>query len=181
MRLVATACQIPHPAKKATGGEDAYFMRYDSNTTVLGVADGVGGWASRGVDAGLYARELMSHCYDYFADHANNKSEEGMPSAMRPVESLEYAHAKTKILGSSTACVLLLDGQNSNDSNGNICQGGVLHAANVGDSGYIIIRNGKILFESTPQQHGFNFPFQLQYQGQDRWVLGELRKSLPHA
>ena len=28
--------------------------------SAIGVADGVGGWASEGIDSGLYSRELMS-------------------------------------------------------------------------------------------------------------------------
>ena len=45
---------IPHDEKKHRGGEDAA----DSNDYVLAVADGVGGWANRGVNPGLYSAEL---------------------------------------------------------------------------------------------------------------------------
>lgn len=38
-----------------------------------------------------------------------------------------------------------------------------LHAANLGDSGFMVIRGNKILFKSPQQQHKFNFPFQLGY------------------
>ena len=41
---------------QASGGEDAHF--FCSNA--VGVADGVGGWAQYGVDAGEYARQLMT-------------------------------------------------------------------------------------------------------------------------
>ena len=38
----------------------------------------------------------------------------------------------------------------------------VLHVANIGDSGFIVIRNDTVLKRSTPMVYGFNFPFQIQ-------------------
>lgn len=43
LSLISGACELPHPQKRATGGEDAWFIC--SNT--VGVADGVGGWARK--------------------------------------------------------------------------------------------------------------------------------------
>jgi hypothetical protein len=57
LRLVSGAHMIPHPEKRHKGGEDAYFLSEDGQ--VLGVADGVGGWALSGVDSGLYSKSLM--------------------------------------------------------------------------------------------------------------------------
>ncbi|MCI33790.1 putative protein phosphatase 2C 55-like, partial [Trifolium medium] len=57
LKMLSGSCYLPHPAKVATGGEDAHFICADEQ--VIGVADGVGGWANVGVDAGLFARELM--------------------------------------------------------------------------------------------------------------------------
>jgi hypothetical protein len=53
------AVVVPHPDKAnreyklppRCGGEDAYLAEEISQ--VIGVADGVGGWASRGVDPGI--------------------------------------------------------------------------------------------------------------------------------
>jgi len=47
---------IPHSEKVEKGGEDAWY----ESTDLLVVADGVGGWADEGVDAGLYSRRLVS-------------------------------------------------------------------------------------------------------------------------
>lgn len=41
------------------GGEDWYFLA--GNQRAIGVADGVGGWAEVGVDAGAYARGVMNN------------------------------------------------------------------------------------------------------------------------
>lgn len=51
---------IPHPAKAHKGGEDAYFVS-DYGGGVLGIADGVSGWAEQNVDPALYSRELMAN------------------------------------------------------------------------------------------------------------------------
>jgi len=51
---------LPHPDKVHKGGEDAFFVSDDGQT--LGVADGVGGWASLGIDPGVFAKRLMAGC-----------------------------------------------------------------------------------------------------------------------
>ncbi|WVZ05557.1 hypothetical protein V8G54_018903 [Vigna mungo] len=58
LKLVSGSCYLPHPDKEITGGEDAHFI--SSEEQAIGVADGVGGWADLGVNAGYYSRELMS-------------------------------------------------------------------------------------------------------------------------
>ena len=50
--------------------------------------------------------------------------------------------------GSSTACIVMLDGA-------------TLRAVNLGDSGFLVLRNDQIVFRSPSQQHQFNFPYQL--------------------
>ncbi len=45
---------IPHPQKAHKGGEDALF----ANEKFLVVADGVGGWATYGIDPGKYSKEF---------------------------------------------------------------------------------------------------------------------------
>ena len=52
-------------------------------------------------------------------------------------------------IGSSTACIMSLD-----------CSTGILYSANLGDSGYTIIRNGEIIAESQTLIHYFNCPYQ---------------------
>lgn len=61
LKLLSGSCYLPHPDKEETGGEDAHFI-WDEQA--IGVADGVGGWADHGVDAGQYSRALMSHASD---------------------------------------------------------------------------------------------------------------------
>lgn len=49
--------QIPHHEKAYKGGEDAYV----ATNKLLVVADGVGGWADKGVDSAMFSRQL---CYN---------------------------------------------------------------------------------------------------------------------
>lgn len=52
--------------------------------------------------------------------------------------------------GSSTACIVVLDRQSHR-----------LHTANLGDSGFLVVRGGEVVHRSDEQQHYFNTPFQL--------------------
>lgn len=98
LRLLSGACCLPHPKKVKTGGEDAYFIC--SEEQVVGVADGVGGWADVGVDAGDYARELMLQSRIAVAQEPHGYID--------PARVMFRAHARTKCPGSSTACILAL-------------------------------------------------------------------------
>lgn len=146
-------------------GEDAYFLRPDS----IGVADGVGGWASRaGADPALFSRLLMHFCAaelgkfdglsaDQLAANGGQKLREW--EQLDPVEVMHTAwercvraSRREGILGSSTALLAVLRGDE-------------LKIANLGDCVLLIIRAGELLFRSTEQQHSFNFPVQLGMMG----------------
>ncbi|XP_020097185.1 probable protein phosphatase 2C 71 [Ananas comosus] len=139
LSLASGAAMLPHPSKALTGGEDAYFVACKS---WLGVADGVGQWSLEGVNAGLYARELMENCERYVSKY------EGVPGT-KPDQILTQAAVEAKSPGSSTVLVAHFDGQ-------------VLHVANIGDSGFLVIRNGAVFKRSTPMLYGFNFPLQIE-------------------
>ena len=144
----------------------------DGRHIVPGIADGVGGWSELDVDAGIYSRQLMSN--------AKKIAERTGPSSDAPQDILIQAHSQTDVQvcglpaasphttlnpmrphlvvgdlilcappqGSSTACIVMLDGA-------------TLRAANLGDSGFLVLRNDQIVFRSPSQQHQFNFPYQL--------------------
>lgn len=142
LKLQSGACYLPHPDKEETGGEDAHFIC--TAEQAIGVADGVGGWAEMGVNAGMYARELMAHSVA-----AIQEEPRGSIDLSRV---LEKAYVSTKSKGSSTACMLALSDQG-------------LHAVNLGDSGFLVVRDGCTIFRSPVQQHNFNFTFQLESGG----------------
>ncbi|CAL9110122.1 unnamed protein product [Musa acuminata var. zebrina] len=138
LKLLSGSCYLPHPDKEETGGEDAHFL-WDEQA--IGVADGVGGWANHGVDAGQYSRALMSHSVDAI--------EEESKGSIDPLRVLEKAYTRTKAEGSSTACIIALTDQG-------------IRAVNLGDSGFIVVRDGCTIFRSPVQQHDFNFTYQLE-------------------
>ncbi|KAG8486063.1 hypothetical protein CXB51_019364 [Gossypium anomalum] len=96
--------------------------------------DGVGGWSKHGVDAGLYVAELINN--SLLATLTQSLTQ------VDPMKVLDEAFSKTKAQGSSTACIITL--QESN----------MLHAVNVGDSMFMVIRRGEIIYKS---------PIQLQF------------------
>ncbi|KAI9580330.1 hypothetical protein GQX74_000323 [Glossina fuscipes] len=128
-------------------GEDSWFTTSTPTADVLGVADGVGGWRIYGVDSGEFSSFLMKtcerlvHCVDF--------------NPQRPVNLLSFSYCELleqekPIIGSSTACVLVLDRES-----------GTVYTANIGDSGFLVVRKGRIVHKSEEQQHYFNTPFQL--------------------
>lgn len=138
LKLISGSCYLPHPEKEETGGEDAHFI---IDEQAIGVADGVGGWADVGIDAGKFARELMSYSVTAIQEEPKG--------SIDLAKVLERAHSKTKAKGSSTACIIALTEKG-------------LHAINLGDSGFIVVRDGCTVFRSPVQQHGFNFTYQLE-------------------
>jgi len=125
--LGAVAKAHPRKAEKHDHGEDAFFV--SERIGAFGVADGVSQWADYNIDAGEYSRKLMELC----AEEASDLLGEGHEEArfVNPKLALERAYRRSlSIMGSSTACVLTLDGE------------GTLRAANLGDSGFIVLRNG---------------------------------------
>lgn len=99
--MLSGSCYLPHPDKEETGGEDAHFICIDEQA--IGVADGVGGWADLGINAGFYARELMSHSV--------RAIEQEPKGSIDPARVLEKAYFSTKAKGSSTACIIALTDQ----------------------------------------------------------------------
>ena len=57
---------------------------------------------------------------------------------------------KQQIIGSSTACLMMLSHTDLK-----------LYTTNIGDSGFLVVRSGEVVHRSQEQQHYFNTPFQL--------------------
>lgn len=129
-------------------GDDSWFTANTNRAVSLGVADGVGGWHQEGIDAGAFAKELMSCC----CSNAYNDKFDGKDARKLLVKSFDQMKNKSDnaVYGSSTACLLTLDRSNC-----------MLHTANLGDSGFMVLRDKKIVYKSEEQQHAFNTPYQL--------------------
>ncbi|KAI9222640.1 hypothetical protein BC828DRAFT_377911 [Blastocladiella britannica] len=176
-------------------GEDAFFLVHRNDQAVFGVADGVGGWADLGVDPALFAWELMRNCRRAAADalvppppislsdrpSVDDAAPPMPPTIPDPRVILDEAYQRLlregKVTaGSATAAVLAFD-----------MRTGRLRTANLGDSGYLIVRADpepgqpsiesaggggrsssssstpalRAVYRSPEQQHYFNAPFQL--------------------
>ncbi|KAK8616216.1 hypothetical protein V6N13_017774 [Hibiscus sabdariffa] len=139
--LYSGAALLPNPTKAFAGGEDAYFIACQN---WLGVADGVGQWSLEGISVGVYAKELMENCERIVSDRYGVQN-----PITDPVEVLNRAAANTQSCGSSTVLVVYFDDR-------------ALHVANIGDSGFMIIRNGAVFKRSSPMLYELNFPVQIE-------------------
>ena len=99
--------------------------------TILGVADGVGGWRAYGVDPGLFSLNLMQNC-ERLVKAGYFKSDQ--PSQLLASGFREMQESKRPIIGSSTACVAILNHEDKK-----------LYTANIGDSGFLVFRGGRVV------------------------------------
>ncbi|EGO18572.1 hypothetical protein SERLADRAFT_443910 [Serpula lacrymans var. lacrymans S7.9] len=149
-------------------GEDFFYitnMRNNSGVS-FGVADGVGGWVDSGIDPSLFSQSLMYHAARYSQtawagepeidptqEYEEREQVEGWE--MTPYECLQLAYhgvmrERFVQAGSSTACLIHLNASS-----------GILRSANIGDSGYSIIRSSSMSYKEPVQTHFFNCPKQL--------------------
>ncbi|KAJ2488385.1 hypothetical protein IWW37_004848 [Coemansia sp. RSA 2050] len=147
------AVDLPEEEMATSAGEDAFFHRTDA----LGIADGVGGWAGvKDADPSLFARRLMHHVsleIQRYEDIDDEMFSHYYDAA--PVDILRRAYEFTlgemealAMRGSSTACVVILRGDE-------------LRVANLGDCGLTVVRQGDMVYRTEEQQHSFNYPYQL--------------------
>jgi len=139
---------VPEPAPERREEEDRQTrLKPRGNADVIGVADGVGGWRQYGVDPGLFSSNLMKSCERLV--HAGF-FQGNLPSKLLEQGFREMQENKQQIIGSSTACLMML------------CHTDLkLYTANIGDSGFLVVRCGEVVHRSQEQQHYFNTPFQL--------------------
>ncbi|XP_076887703.1 uncharacterized protein LOC143537922 isoform X2 [Bidens hawaiensis] len=129
---------LEHPFKALTGGDDAYFV---AGGKWLGLANGVSQWSLEGTGPGVYAQELMRTCEEIVLDTSNG-------SLTNPVELLCRGVKETTMSGSSNVLIANFNGQ-------------ALHVANIGDTGFLIIRHGAVYKKSSPLLHEFHFALQV--------------------
>ena len=133
-------------------GEDSFFVNQELMAT-LGVADGVGGWRSEGVDPGEIARGLMGNCDDL------SGSKFSMPQWLLAEAYWKVKYGREVTAGSTTACIVAVR-EVQDVRNGPISLR--CFTTNIGDSGYLIINpEGKVRHSSNPDTVGFNAPAQL--------------------
>ena len=146
---------IPHPLKVQRGGEDSHIVARLHGATLLGVFDGVGGWAELGVDPAEYSRRLGRLVEASLAQNPSILETDDRPLMTLLTKAFEQLEEE-ELAGSCTASLALLTAD------------GKLHVLNVGDSGVHVIRDGMCVFQTGEQQHYFNCPYQLGMGSDDR-------------
>lgn len=135
---IRSAFLIPHREKAKRGGEDSFFL----HPSGICAADGVGGWASSGVDPAIYTRKLVATAHDSLA---------ASPFCITPQAILQRGVSATSSLeGSCTVITAIMDNSKKRV---------MTHL--VGDCGLLYIRNGQVKYRTEEQQQGFNCPYQL--------------------
>jgi len=149
---------------KAGSGEDAFFASL--SLSAFGLADGVGGWADRGVDAGQFSRALLRHVHERMRTRSTGLQRVDLPS----VASEAFEAVRQEPFQGS--CTLLL-GQLQQDA---------VSLLNLGDCGILVLRpmeqlprfhGGTVttqmrnLYRSSSMLHRRNLPLQLSSEDRD--------------
>lgn len=141
--------------KRGTIGDDAWFIVSKNSSDVLGVADGVGGWRDIGVDPSKFSSNLMRTCKRVVEQGLTTEQGDEIDHKT-PIEILSASYQallenkNPSLIGSSTACIIVFNRESN-----------YLHTANLGDSGFVVVRESQIVHRSREQQHYFNSPFQM--------------------
>ncbi|KAK0731820.1 phosphatase 2C-like domain-containing protein [Lasiosphaeris hirsuta] len=152
--------QPPKPGRaksaRPESGQDAFFVSRlgtQPGSVALGVADGVGGWMDSGVDPADFSHAFCDYmaaaAHEYRAPAAGTRKAELTARELMQKGYEAVCHDPAIEAGGSTAVVGLLG------------EDGTLEVANLGDSGYIVLRLNGVHAHSEPQTHAFNTPFQL--------------------
>jgi len=124
-------------------GEDSFFIfKKDGKSSCMGVCDGVGGWNAFGVNPAFIATQMCLNAHAI----AKENSKMGLPQNPQALMAKAYEKIKNNNeveAGSTTCCILSLDTSAAQP---------VIRSANLGDSGYIIIRNGEVVAYSDFQR-----------------------------
>lgn len=135
-KFCATSLSIPHPEKLHKHGEDASVV----SSRNIAIFDGVGKSNPDAADPGEYSKRLAQLTQRVF---------ESDPSA-KPKDIAEFAVWKNSVPGSSTLSIVGLRNNH-------------IEGINVGDSGFIVIRNGVVVFDTEATSHFFNCPHQVSF------------------
>jgi protein phosphatase PTC7 len=130
-------CALVHPEKSK--GEDAYFVSDESRA--FGLADGVSQWKMLNIDPSAYSLRMMNESKRLI-------DQKGLRDT-RTILRRAFEECQIDTLGSCTVVLFALDEYDT------------VWSSSIGDSGFRVIRQGKIVYRSLPQQHEPNQPFQL--------------------
>lgn len=114
-----------------------------------------------GIDPSKFSTSLMQQCkriveQDIHLKSSSTLTSTGLVNERLPIDILMESYQTLReskdpsLIGSSTACILVFNRESR-----------LIHTANLGDSGFVVVRDNKIVHRSQEQCHYFNAPFQL--------------------
>eukprot|EP01063_Lacrimia_lanifica_P002412 TRINITY_DN11271_c0_g1_i1.p1 TRINITY_DN11271_c0_g1~~TRINITY_DN11271_c0_g1_i1.p1 ORF type:complete len:444 (+),score=165.90 TRINITY_DN11271_c0_g1_i1:48-1379(+) len=144
-------------------GEDSFFV---ANTRqAIGIADGVGGWRATNINPADISNALMEN---------GKKISEAERSNLDPLDlmtkSWDAVKKENKVRGGSTTALFATIESGDNEGKKDGGAKGILHLANLGDSGLLLWRKNHVRYRAKELQHRFNAPYQLA-------IIPEARKK----
>jgi protein phosphatase PTC7 len=121
---------------------------------VIGVADGVGGWADAGVNPAFFTWHFLKRCLHY-------TTSTDIPRMALP-DVLQAAWGETVkagLMGSCTTAIVSFESEPTGASTE------PLTVMLVGDCGVIVIRDESVVLRTKERQYKFNFPHQIGSDG----------------
>ncbi|OWZ64539.1 hypothetical protein AYX14_03932 [Cryptococcus neoformans] len=146
--LKASQEDLAEARRRWGAGEDFFGITNARGDLHITVSDGVGGWSDR-VDASLFPQLLCYHYVKSAQELANSSTGSVDPRSIMKKAYEDALKDKNVSAGGATMVSARLDEDGQ----------GVF--ANLGDSGYFILRGDEILEFSQAQTHFFNCPTQL--------------------
>eukprot|EP00457_Paulinella_chromatophora_P010707 gb/GEZN01010819.1/.p1 GENE.gb/GEZN01010819.1/~~gb/GEZN01010819.1/.p1 ORF type:complete len:377 (+),score=34.50 gb/GEZN01010819.1/:60-1133(+) len=150
--------------KGPNSDQDGQEGERQASMVVAGIADGVGGWAQMGVDPGLISHRLLALVADSIrSDRATTLNEGGKRYPLKWVveayDAIQTEGANSPpqdpMVGSTTLAIGVMSVESGELR---------LKTLNVGDSGVVVIRDGRVCWQSKVTQHGtgrYVAPYQL--------------------
>jgi protein phosphatase PTC7 len=133
-------------------GDDVAFEYDNSDYYFFGLADGVSGNSKKGFDAKLFPLALLS-ISQFVLENEYDSCLKSNASSTLLFDLLCKSHQivqEKRVYGSSTVCLLALNKRTFG-----------MNTLNLGDSGYLIIRDNQVFYKSVAQSHRYNAPFQI--------------------
>ena len=129
------------------GDDVAFIDQCDDEEILLGLSDGVSGTRHHGFDPYQFAHHLIQSCLEEHQRERITNSSSLRGVVHRAIRSLEK---RDEIFGSATLCLMSIERSSSS-----------LRSLNIGDSGFMLIRNQQLIRRSHPRYHRGSAPLQL--------------------
>lgn len=144
--LIGASCE--DKAGKCTPGEDAYtIVVFPDGRVLIAVADGVSCWQDDGIDPKAFSKGIIREVAKVAADKNIKTSDILFPAFQQLVKNNQSGEESTP--ESSTVCL------------GIIKNNWQLEVCNLGDSALWVIRDGKTVLCTKPQETSCNCPEQM--------------------